>query len=309
MERSQLNPPFTADAAITDPMSATYTPTNADTSFFLRVTATYMDAKNDADDTTARTAEVTAAHSVLEMEDKGRAPAFPQDAIEVEVAENSPSTTYVGEAIDAAVDPEGATLTYTLVGDDAKFFDLATNTRQIVVGHPAVLDKEGKNTHTVELKASDGALDVTLMVTITVTDRNEAPSTPVAGTGAPAPDPDANNAPMFPATEDGMRSVAENTATGMPIGAPVMAMDDDDDALTYMLGGADMASFDIDPATGQLMTKDPLDFETKASYTVTVTASDGTDDAMVAVTITVANVDEPGDPDEPVIAGDTDGNG
>ena len=31
-------------------MSATYTPTNADTSFFLRVTATYMDAKNDAID-------------------------------------------------------------------------------------------------------------------------------------------------------------------------------------------------------------------------------------------------------------------
>ncbi len=27
--------------------SATYTPTNADTSYFLHVTATYMDAKND----------------------------------------------------------------------------------------------------------------------------------------------------------------------------------------------------------------------------------------------------------------------
>ena len=95
----------------------------------------------------------------------------------------------------------------------------------------------------------------------------------------------------------------------MPIGDPVMATDADNDTLTYTLGGADMASFDIDGATGQLMTKDPLDFETKASYTVTVTASDGTDDAMVAVTITVTNVVEPGDPDEPVIAGDTDGNG
>ena len=39
--RSQLNPPFTADTDtdFTDPMIDTYMPTNADTSFFLRVTA------------------------------------------------------------------------------------------------------------------------------------------------------------------------------------------------------------------------------------------------------------------------------
>ena len=51
--------------------------------------------------------------------------------------------------------------------------------------------------------------------------------------------------------------MAENTATGTDIGAPVEAMDaDTGDTLTYMLGGDDMASFDIDPASGQLMTKD-----------------------------------------------------
>ena len=128
-DRSQLNPPFTDDDDITDPMSATYTPTNADTSFFLRVTATYMDAKNDATtdppDTEARTAVATATYAVLEMEDQKQAPVFPvfpQDAIEVEVAENSPSTTYVGEAIVGAVDPDGTTLTYSLVGDDAASF-------------------------------------------------------------------------------------------------------------------------------------------------------------------------------------------
>ena len=166
------------------------------------------------------------------------------------------------------------------------------------------LDHEDKNSYTVMLKASDGALDDTLTVTITVTDRNEAPSTPVKATGAPAPGPTpANNAPEFPAATD-TREVAENTATGTDIGAPVMATDADaGDTLTYTLGGADMASFDIDGATGQLMTKDPLDFETMPSYTVTVTASDGTDEAMVTVTITVTDVDEP------VVAGDTDGNG
>ncbi len=313
--RSQLNPPVGPDPQdIVDAMSDTYTPTNDDRSYFLKVTATYMDAKNnDSDDATARTVEVTAMHAVLEVEDLKREPAFPQeDAIEVEVAENSPSTTYVGEAIDEAVDPDkGTTLTYSLEGDDAASFALAdTSQIQIEVGHPAELNKEKKNSYTVMLKASDGALDDTLTVTIKVTDRNEAPSRPVESTGAPAPDPTpANNAPEFPAATT-TREVAENTATGTDIGAPVMATDADaNDTLTYTLGGDDMASFDIDGATGQLMTKDPLDFETPVdadgdnAYEVTVTASDGNtaDDATIAVTITVTDVDEmvvmPGDGD------------
>ena len=173
-------------------------------------------------------------------------------------------------------------------------------TRQIVVGHPTVdteadvdpteLDKEHdeKNTYTVELKASDGALDDTITVTITVTGRNEAPSPPMAARGTAAGP--TNNAPEFAgATET--REVAENTAAGENIGAPVEATDaDSDDTLTYTLGGADMASFDIDDATGQLMTKESLDFEMKDSYTIEVTASDGTDSAMVTVTIMVTDV-------------------
>ena len=321
--RAQIDPPGTpgsgddARSPIAGVTSATYTPDNADTSYYLHVAATYMDAKNEVPgDTNARTAEVTAPHAVLEVEDLKRAPAFPQDAIEVEVAENSPSTTYVGEAIVAAVDPDrGTILTYTLDGDDAALFALEVGTRQIVVAEPLPNDEdspdmwdsvdlnhedEKKNSYEVELKASDGNADTddaTLTVTITVTDRNEAPSTPMEGTGeAPAP---ANNAPAFAATEDGMRSVAENTAAGENIGDPVAATDADaGDTLTYTLGGADMASFDIDGATGQLMTKAALDYEAPAdadtdnAYEVTVTASDGNTaaDATIAVTITVTDV-------------------
>ena len=304
-ERSQLYPPFTA-ADITYPMSATYMPTNADTSYYLRVTATYMDAKNDADDVTARTAAVIAAFAVLEVEDLKRAPAFPQDATEVGVAENSPSTTYVGEAIVAAVDPDrGTNLTYTLEGDDAAHFELVPDTRQIRVKAPVlpvlVVGDDGntyptvdlnheddkKNSYEVEFKASDGALDDTIMVTITVTDRNEAPSVPMmAASSAPTP---TNNAPEFAAATD-TREVPENTGAGENIGAPVMATDADaGDTLTYTLGGADMASFDIDGAIGQLMTKAALDFDTKDSYTVEVMADDGnggTDTITVTITVT-----------------------
>ena len=82
--RSQNDPPTDGDPTPIVPAatSDTYTPTNADTGFFLSVTATYMDAKNDARmtdlpdpeaDTTDRTAAVTTMHAVLEVEDKGQA--------------------------------------------------------------------------------------------------------------------------------------------------------------------------------------------------------------------------------------------
>ena len=121
-----------------------------------------------------------------------------------------------------------------------------------------------------------------------------------------------NAAPEFaadqdPATDgdqaDAPRSVAENTAAGTDIGAPVVATDDDSDILTYTLGGADADSFDIDWATGQLMTKAGLDHETDGSYTVVVRATDpfgvpqaGTADTAnsdeVTVVITVTDVNE-----------------
>ena len=72
------------------------------------------------------------------------------------------------------------------------------------------------------------------------------------------------------------------------------------DVLTYTLGGADAASFDINDGTGQLMTKADLDYETKQSYTVRVTATDpGGLSATVTVTIEVTPVNE-----DPVIDGE-----
>ena len=114
----------------------------------------------------------------------------------------------------------------------------------------------------------------------------------------------ANDPPRFPATESGLRSIAENIASVVDIGAPVAAEDPKGDTLTYSLGGTDAASFDIETSSGQLQTKASLDFETKSSYSVTVSVQDGKDaegnteatpsiDDSITVTITVTDVDEP----------------
>ena len=122
---------------------------------------------------------------------------------------------------------------------------------------------------------------------------------------AVADDERANTAPEFVNGASADREVAENTAAGTDIGAPVRATDPENDTLEYTLEGTDAASFDIDPDTGQLQTKTGVDYdhEAKSSYSVTVAVNDGyggTD--TIAVTVNVTDVAEkPARPATPVV--------
>ncbi len=114
--------------------------------------------------------------------------------------------------------------------------------------------------------------------------------------------PAANTVPEF-ADMTTERSVGQGTSKGRNIGAPVRATDSDqDDVLTYVLQNSQDADlFDIDPATGQLKTKDVLDYDPDGTntYTVTVEVHDGFNasydpsesvDDTITVTITVTAV-------------------
>ena len=97
---------------------------------------------------------------------------------------------------------------------------------------------------------------------------------------------------------DAERSVNEN-AKGVTVGDPVTASDADSDLLIYTMGGADAASFTIDSGLkagdtpGQIKTAVKLDYETKSSYTVVVTATDPSGAAdTVNVIISVTDVDD-----------------
>ena len=141
--------------------------------------------------------------------------------------------------------------------------------------------------------------------------------------------------PAFPGTETGTRSIPENTPPGVNIGAPVSATDADEtgadpiefgNTLTYKLSGTDADKFDMDPSTGQLITKAQLDHENPRGgtnddsndYSVTVTVDDGETRAADSpcatcertVTITVTDVNElPAAPPPPTVVSGEDNTG
>ena len=139
-----------------------------------------------------------------------------------------------------------------------------------------------------------------------------------------------NCLPYFPSGTDGSLDMDENTPPGTNIGDPVTAIDPDEsdleygDTLTYSLEAtadtddarAEAASFELDPLTGQLKTKAPLDAEASTTvYSVDVKVEDSNGgEATFTVRITVDDDDDehPAAPFVPTVTSsdnpDTEGN-
>ena len=143
-------------------------------------------------------------------------------------------------------------------------------------------DSGGDNEYNVQVRAYDGSETGTLDVTVTVTNVNEAPSTP---TGRDAIE------------------VAENTTGNL---ARYSATDPDkDDTVMWDVSGTDASAFRID-SSGNLAFDGAPDYESPTDsggnnvYEVSVDAKDADYTSSFNVTVTVTPVDEP-----PVITGVT----
>ena len=234
-----------------------------------------LDDSGNAD--TAADGTITVTITVTGQDDPPEITGGPTSVL---YAENSAGNV----ATYTATDPENETITWSPAGVDASFFSITGGILafKLPPDFEAEVDTDGDNDYQVTVQASDGGKTGTRDVTVTVTDVNESP--------------------QFPQTETGARSVAENTPAGQDIGLPVAADDPDTDAtLTYTLGGTDAASFSIETSSGQLQTKADLDWETKETYSVTVSVMDGKDangdadtvtDNTITVTITVTDQDD-----------------
>ena len=246
--------------------------------------------------TAPRTRRWTAAsQSTITVTDVNEPPQFADAALTaLEVSEDTTIGVGIGEY--AATDPDaGDTVTYSVSGTDAALFQVDTNGQLQV---KEALDFEDKSSLTVIIQVTDSediagntetipTIDDTHTVTITVTNVFEAPRFD----------------DEIPQGETSItRSIPENTIADQPVGLPVSATDDEGDTLTYELGGTDAGAFEFDTATGQIKTKDALDYESQSSYSVTVSVSDGkandgttvdtTMDTQINVTIEVEDVNE-----------------
>ena len=153
---------------------------------------------------------------------------------------------------------EGSPAVFTLTANSAPESGLTVNLTVAAVGEYGVATGPA----TVTIQASQPT------ATHTVTTTND--STDEANGSVTATDDDANTPPTFNDGDNTTRTLAENTAAGQNVGAPLTATDEDGDTLTYSLSGVDAGFFEIVSGTGQLQTKSGVSYnlEAKPAYSV-----------------------------------------
>jgi hypothetical protein len=186
------------------------------------------------------------------------------------VSEDADLNTVIGTL--SATDEDGDPLTYALTSDAQGRFKLVTSggVTQLVLA--AAVDYETATSHSVTIQVSDGKGGLTSKVfTIAVEDvPNEANSAPTG-------------------LELSSTSVAESVTLGTAVGQ-LSATDAQGDDITWSLsgGGGKFALATVNGVT-QLVVNGALDYETRSSYEVTLTASDG--DLSAQQTFTIAVLD------------------
>ena len=170
--------------------------------------------------------------------------------------------TAVGTVV--ATDTVGDVLTYSVSGADASALNISNSGVLSFVSAP---DFETKTQYqaTVTVVDSNGNA-VSQAISISITDAND--SAPII-----------TSAPSF--------TVNENQSV---IGT-VVATSPSNTALTFALTGADAAALTIS-TDGVLGFVAVPDFEVKASYSVTVIVSDGTNDTSLAITVSIVNLND-----------------
>ena len=224
----------------------------------------------------------TFALTVTVADDVGDPPTFSVASASVDFAENSSDLqVYDADATDPDED-DGDTITYSLKAtDDAAFFTIDATTGVVsflaTPDYETILDADQDNTYDLSVQARDAIGHVVeLSLAVHVTNVND-------------------NSPAF-ASSSATASVPEGTSA---VVYDANATDADvDDILTYSLGGAQSAYFDLDSASGELSFQQAPDFEDQAAqdlanvYQVEIIAADADSSATLQLSITVTDINE-----------------
>ena len=159
----------------------------------------------------------------------------------------------------SASDVDGDSLTYSISGSEINISSSGALT------FDSAPDYETKNSYSATVTVSDGTVSVTQGITVSVTDVDE--SIP-------------NEAPAI--SSSATFSAAENQTS---IGS-ISASDPDGNALTYSISGSEISI----SSSGVLTFASAPDYETKNSYSATVTVSDGTVSVTQGITVSISDI-------------------
>ena len=173
------------------------------------------------------------------------------------------SATYSGDENQTAIgnivatDADGDTLTYSVTGTE---LTLSTSG---VLSFTSAPDYEETTSYTATVSVTDGLTSKDQSITVNVNNLND-------------------NSPVF--TSETTFSAAENqTAIGT-----AAATDADGDPLTFSISGTELAI----TSAGVLSFASAPDYETKTSYTATITSNDGLNDVTQDIVVSITDIDD-----------------
>ena len=163
----------------------------------------------------------------------------------------------------SATDLDGDSLLFSVSGPEISISGSGVMT---FVSAP---DYETKSSYTVTVTVSDGVASVSQTINITILDVDES---------APNQAPTISSSASFSADEN-------QTSIGS-----IVASDADGDPLNFSISGSEINI----SGTGVLTFATPPDYETKNSYSATVTVSDGSDSVSQIISISINDINEIG---------------
>ena len=219
----------------------------------------------------------TALHT-LNITDVNEAPTISLTNTTTTFPENTDTSTRIKVADIVIADDALGTNTLSLSGADASLFEIDTGVLYLKAG--TVLDFATNPSLDVTVAVDDAALpgspEDTAALAVTITDVNEAPTVSLTNL---------------------VNNLTEDTDTSSAIRiADIVITDDATGTNDLTLAGADAASFEIVGTELRLKAGTSLDFETKASFDVTVQVDDaiipGTPDDTALHTLNITDVNE-----------------
>jgi len=215
---------------------------------------------------------LTEARIVVENENEP--PRFPTQTRTI--MENTLTGVNVGQPLKFSDDDKDDVLLFVTGGNGAQLFEVNRETGQITTDlRGSALDYEAQSEYTLRIKASDngptGSQSTWTDITIQLEDKNEPPQ-----------------------VLNSRFVVSEAESVGYSIGTLNAEDEDGGDEMTFRIdSGNGRNQFTINYATGEIIIRKKLDYETKKTHTLTVIATDkGSLSTTATCVIVVADANE-----------------